>query len=136
MPKRFRVWRKGINFECFLLSLKSDNVRKEKKGSKRCVFKGGALGVRVFLLPPPPAQIKYIFRQMPHPRFKKKSIEFIYILFYLLFLVNCVVSQWSSCSKTCGTGSQQRSVQTPANYGGLQCPSQLTKSCNLENCPG
>ena len=50
--------------------------------------------------------------------------------------VNCVVSQWSSCSKTCGPGTQQRSVQTPANYGGLQCPSPLTKSCSMKNCPG
>merc|ERR1711971_106747 len=45
------------------------------------------------------------------------------------------MSQWSSCSKTCGPGTQQRLVQTPANYGGLQCPSQLTKRCSLKNCP-
>ena len=68
----------------------------------------------------------------------KKVILLIFFTFYFIcfFLVNCVVSQWSSCSKTCGPGTQQRSVQTPANYGGLQCPSQLTKSCSLKNCPG
>ena len=53
-----------------------------------------------------------------------------------IFLVDCVVSQWSSCSKTCGPGTQQRSVQITAKDGGQKCPSQLTKSCSLKNCPG
>ena len=62
---------------------------------------------------------------------KSNCFEILYI-----FLVDCVLSQWSSCSKTCGPGIQQRSVQIQAKYGGQQCPSQLTKSCSLKNCPG
>ena len=59
---------------------------------------------------------------------------FLHFISFAFFLVNCVVSQWSSCSKTCGPGTQQRSVLTPANYGGLQCPN-LTKNCSLKSCP-
>ena len=59
---------------------------------------------------------------------------FLHFTLLAFFLVNCVVSQWSSCSKTCGPGTQQRSVQIPANYGGLQCPNQLTKPCNTRSC--
>ena len=66
----------------------------------------------------------------------QKSRKKVFYLKFFTFLVNCVVSQWSSCSKTCGPGTQQRSVQIPAKDGGQQCPSQLTKSCSLKSCPG
>ena len=50
--------------------------------------------------------------------------------------VNCVVSEWSSCSSTCGPGTQTREIQTEAQPGGTQCPNQLAKSCIMEDCPG
>ena len=55
---------------------------------------------------------------------------------------NCLLSRWSSwgaCSKTCGTGSKQRTrriIQEPTN-GGIQCSGQpiISKlSCNTTPC--
>merc|ERR1711971_1407986 len=53
--------------------------------------------------------------------------------------VNCAVSEWSECktedSRDCGTGTQTRTLITPALYGGLECPS-LTQSCEMsKKCP-
>ena len=85
---------------------------------------------------------------MPYPTNKKLQLEemsrFVNNVYnvksscttYFSFLVDCVVSQWSSCSNTCGVGSQTREIQIQAQYGGLKCPSQLTKSCNLKICQG
>ena len=36
--------------------------------------------------------------------------------------VNCVLTEWSECSGTCGDVIQTRSVQTFAKYGGTACP--------------
>jgi hypothetical protein len=58
--------------------------------------------------------------------------------------INCVVSDWSNwgtCSKTCGGGTQQRtkSITTQPQNGGRACPpsSELTESqtCNTQSCP-
>jgi len=55
--------------------------------------------------------------------------------------VNCVVSgwsAWSSCSATCGGGTQTqtRSVQAPAAHGGAACPSLArSQQCNIQACP-
>jgi hypothetical protein len=55
--------------------------------------------------------------------------------------INCAVtkfSAWSTCSKTCGTGSKTatRTIVTKPNAAGSACPS-LTKSaeCNTVSCP-
>ena len=48
--------------------------------------------------------------------------------------------QWSSCSKTCGHGSQwrKRTIVTNAENGGKQCDgsSEETKTCLEGLCPG
>eukprot|EP00042_Codosiga_hollandica_P042165 m.383963 g.383963 ORF g.383963 m.383963 type:complete len:692 (+) comp56261_c0_seq1:101-2176(+) len=55
--------------------------------------------------------------------------------------VDCIVSMWSSystCSKTCGFGSQTRSrtVVTQARFGGLACPVlREIQNCNSFECP-
>ena len=63
-------------------------------------------------------------------------INFKGVDYFYFYSVNCVLSQWSSCSKTCGSGTQTRSIQIQAKNGGLQCSSQLSKSCHLKSCPG
>ena len=49
-------------------------------------------------------------------------------------------SGWSSCSKTCGSGSQSRTrkVITKAKDGGKDCPTtkEENQECNTKSCPG
>ena len=58
-----------------------------------------------------------------------------------IFSVNCKWSNWgsySSCSKTCGGGTQSRSrSKTIIEANGGSCPgsSTMTKDCNTQNCP-
>ena len=62
-------------------------------------------------------------------------------LVYFCFSVDCEVSdwtEWSSCSKTCGSGFQKRErsiVKQPKNNG-KPCEGNLdeTKTCELEEC--
>jgi hypothetical protein len=55
--------------------------------------------------------------------------------------VDCIVSRfggWSVCTKSCGTGSHERSrtTQVPSLHGGRACPSlKQTRQCNAHNCP-
>jgi len=55
--------------------------------------------------------------------------------------IDCVVSSWSSwstCSKSCGGGSQTqvRTVQVAAAHGGAACPIlSQTQACNTQLCP-
>lgn len=56
--------------------------------------------------------------------------------------VDCVVNDWtawSTCSKTCGGGTQKRSrtVKTAAQFGGSPCPTVMeeTRACNQQGCP-
>jgi len=54
--------------------------------------------------------------------------------------VNCQVGEWGSwgeCSVTCGPGQQERSrtVETPAENGGLPCSAELEESQGCDNEP-
>merc|ERR1719482_2335270 len=56
--------------------------------------------------------------------------------------IDCVVSEWeawTTCTKTCGSGSQSRArtVQVHATNGGIACPSDLAQDqdCNVAACP-
>ena len=50
-------------------------------------------------------------------------------------------SEWSTCTKTCGTGEEQR-TRTCTNptpfHGGQDCSGPLTDAqpCNTQECPG
>jgi len=57
--------------------------------------------------------------------------------------INCELSPlsegtWTGCSKTCGSGTRtlSRRIVTQPDYGGLVCgATDVTESCNDENCP-
>jgi len=55
--------------------------------------------------------------------------------------IDCVLGQfsaWSTCSKSCGSGSQKRrrSVRRAAAFGGYACAKlQEQQACNAEDCP-
>ena len=58
-----------------------------------------------------------------------------------IVLVDCQWSswsRWSACSRTCGTGTREKSRQvlTSAKNGGDSCqgPSRQTERCNLGSC--
>jgi len=54
---------------------------------------------------------------------------------------DCVMNSWghwSSCSKTCGPGTntRTRSIKYKAQHGGKHCPrAKENKDCNLDTCP-
>ena len=61
---------------------------------------------------------------------------------YFLFLVNCSwdeFSSWTTCTKTCGGGTQvrQRQVKVPAQFGGEACEGGQAEQrvCNEQGCP-
>ena len=47
---------------------------------------------------------------------------------------DCVMSPWSDCSATCGGGIQTRKVLTYDSNGGIPCPIEKSRSCNVEEC--
>eukprot|EP00798_Chlamydomonas_sp_ICE-L_P016845 gene16845-23125_t len=49
--------------------------------------------------------------------------------------VNCAVSVWGTCSKTCGGGTQTRTITTQPANGGAACPA-LSQACNTQGCTG
>lgn len=56
--------------------------------------------------------------------------------------IDCVVSDWEdqgSCSISCGGGvqTQVRTIQTPAEFNGVVCPTDLIREvgCNPQECP-
>eukprot|EP00798_Chlamydomonas_sp_ICE-L_P031538 gene31538-6723_t len=50
--------------------------------------------------------------------------------------VNCVVTGWGACSKTCGGGIQTRAITTLPTNGGTACPALLSQSCSDQACAG
>ena len=50
--------------------------------------------------------------------------------------VDCIMSEWSTCSQTCGPGTQIRTILISAKNGGKECPGFLKRACNKRNCPG
>ena len=60
--------------------------------------------------------------------------ELIYYIF--TFLVDCVWSQWSRCSATCGDlGTQGRYKLIPAKNSGKECHGNHQRKCNQKQCP-
>ena len=50
--------------------------------------------------------------------------------------MNCQMSDWTSCSSSCGPGQMSRKIIQQAKNGGVECEKQLVKECNLRVCPG
>jgi hypothetical protein len=48
-------------------------------------------------------------------------------------IVDCQGS-WGSCSASCGGGTQDFTITTPAANGGLACPTPTTRPCNEFSC--
>merc|ERR1711971_1419501 len=51
--------------------------------------------------------------------------------------VNCKMSDWGHCSKSCGEGIKTREIEIEAANGGTDCldKENVTESCNLAACP-
>ncbi|MCX6730729.1 MAG: thrombospondin type-1 domain-containing protein [Candidatus Roizmanbacteria bacterium] len=49
--------------------------------------------------------------------------------------VDCVWSDWGTCSKSCGTGIQWRYIALEASNGGVECTGQYYQQCNTQPCP-
>ena len=75
--------------------------------------------------------------------------EFFLFLFLCLFLLLCFSvdggwsdwTEWTSCSKSCGTGLRERSrscTRPAPSFGGKSCPGEAreTHECNTHSCPG
>ena len=73
---------------------------------------------------------------------------FLFILLFIFFIIiagpiNCLWSgygEWSRCSVSCGTGTQQRKrmILQKAKNGGSECNGDPieTRSCSQPRCPG
>ena len=69
-------------------------------------------------------------------------VRILLVLLIFLFLVNCSwdeFSSWTTCTKTCGGGTQvrQRQVKVPAQFGGEACEGGQAEQrvCNEQGCP-
>ena len=46
-------------------------------------------------------------------------------------------TNWSECSKSCGTGTQKRVCTNPTPmHGGAECKREAARDCNMQGCPG
>ena len=76
---------------------------------------------------------------MPERKLNGPNFEMcILTVFFIFFshLVDCIISKWSSCSQSCGPGTQNRTILVPAKNGGEECTGSLDRACNERNCPG
>lgn len=48
--------------------------------------------------------------------------------------LDCVQSDWGACSKTCGGGTQTRTIITQSANGGTAC-GPTSQNCNTHACP-
>ena len=64
------------------------------------------------------------------------SFKDLFLFVYIFFSVDCKLSPWSPCSKTCGPGTQTRFVEFEPENGGQKCSGSRRKSCNIRSCPG
>ena len=75
------------------------------------------------------------FRQVTaltlNPTGKKTNFKYI-----LSVPVDCKWSNWSPCSKSCGTGEKTRTIQTPPENCGNQCSGPSRVECNTQSCTG
>ena len=53
----------------------------------------------------------------------------------ILGKINCQWSSWSQCSKSCGTGTQYRTIYVQEQYGGQVCAGLSQKNCYTQSCP-
>ena len=64
-----------------------------------------------------------------------KVLTGIFKLYCAPYLVDCLMSPWSSCSQTCGQGTQKRYILISPRNGGKECTGDLNIACALNNCP-
>ena len=75
---------------------------------------------------------------------RKRTVILLCFILLLYFTVDGGWSSWSdwkSCSKSCGSGIQERSrscTRPAPNYGGKSCDGEARESrwCNTHSCPG
>ena len=53
----------------------------------------------------------------------------------MLLSVNCKMSNWGECKKSCGPEDVTREILIQPENGGTECE-EVTKSCNLPACIG
>jgi hypothetical protein len=49
--------------------------------------------------------------------------------------VDCIWTEWSECSASCGSGVQTRSIVVPSANGGAECEGPTFRACNTQSCP-
>ena len=57
-------------------------------------------------------------------------------MYGFLIVVDCKISDWSNCTKTCGKGERNRSIIVKAEHYGQPCEGPLSETCNPDPCPG
>ena len=70
------------------------------------------------------------------PRMPFYDWSMILVLVHIFwFLVDCQLSNWGPCDKTCGQGLQKRTITVHPKDGGQACDT-LSQTCNIKECAG